>query len=150
MFGRFWMSTEVDFIAVLTPLEKSYLWLCSRTKSSILLHKAAFYCVRTAGKTLKELPKHHGRERCCDSSPWQPGLMTWVDTLDYSCLATRVQFINTCLVTRVLQRKWSIVCRSLSIELASKPVGDRDHWKPTWLITGAAVLLGWFSLLIWR
>lgn len=57
MFGRFSLTAEVDFIAVLTPLEKLLLWLHSRTKSSILLHKAAFYCVRTAGKSLDQLPK---------------------------------------------------------------------------------------------
>lgn len=57
MFGSFWMDTEVDFIKVLAPLEEWYLWLHSRTKSSILLHKAAFYCVTKAGKTLEELPE---------------------------------------------------------------------------------------------
>lgn len=51
------MATEVNFIRVLALLEELYLCLHSRTKSSVLLHKAAFYCVTKAGKTLEELPK---------------------------------------------------------------------------------------------
>lgn len=105
----FWMAIEVDSVKILALLEELNLWLHSRTKSSILLYKAAFYCVRNAGKALEEFPEpwagsHPERKTCCGSSPWQLGVMTQAATLDYSCLATSVQYINTHLVARVLQK----------------------------------------------
>lgn len=69
-----------DFIAVLTSLEKLHLWLHSRTKSAFLFYKAAFYCVRTAEKTLKELPK---QEVSCEREMlWLISVATGVDDVN--------------------------------------------------------------------